>query len=634
MAFSLIQKTSKDSASSTTHTLAYGSNNTAGNSLMLQVRIGGTSQTITVSDSQGNTWAQDVAPVWIGGLGSVSAFSAHNVKAGANTVTITLGSSATTARFFIEEYNPGAANVGAFDAGVQNNGSGSTLDSTNATPTTTTSVAIGFAGNNSAATFTAGTGFGNLDQVPAAPNARAGFEDQLLTTTTALDATFPSGGAAGGWACLIAIYKAVASGITITPTQGAATLAGLAAVMSLGMTPSTGSVAFQGYAPVLVRTSPAIAPPPGSASFQGYPPVVDYDIPPTPGALAFAGQAPTIALSSSRVITPGNATLTLTGPAVSQAWTDLTGLGSAAWQGYSPVVSVSTSGSTQISPQQADMAFTGYAVSQLLTLLPPAPAVLAFQGYAPFLGGNIISSPTQAALAFQGYAPILGLPTQTGSVSWQGQASALNYSIGGGTPAALAFTGQAPIVTYSGLTTPGTLSFQGYAPVVSNQFILTPQTGTLSFNGTVSRISFLAASPGSLAFNGLAPTVTNSAQHVLTNPHYMQRFPIGTDGTVQCVDVTRAVPPFVFWNENKVDTNGRLMVVVDGLPAGWDDGLQVTASECIIVTRNPVGPSWWTDGLQLDSRGFLCVTDNPTLPVFNMQGMQFDSNGYLVVTIG
>jgi hypothetical protein len=619
----------------------FPSNITVGNLLYVLITYDNTAGVSdTVSDNLGNTYTlidrvNDTTDNQV-----VAQYSAPITTGGTCAPKLNTPNSNPARAILVAEYSGLSSTVDGHHAGARQSNPGTTANAlTSGNGTNTVQPAAILAGTfdvSSVSVSTAGTGFTSRGTGGLAANVPfINLFDKRTTTAGAQAATATATDGTGAHVTLMAMFdEAGSSNTTITPTQGSLALTGLAAIMGLGMTPSTGSAAFQGYAPTLVRTSPQIAPTQGSLNFQGLAPVIDYDIPPTQGALAFAGQAPTLFISSGRVITPGNAALTLTGPTVAQAWTDLTGQGNAAWQGYAPVVSVSTSGSTQISPQQADMAFVGYAVSQLLTLVPPAPAVLAFQGYAPFLGGNIIANPSQAALAFQGYAPILGLPTQTGSLSWQGQAPALAYTLGAGTPAALAFTGQAPVVTYSGLTTPGSLSFQGYAPVVSNQMILTPQTGTLSFNGTVTRISFLAASPGSLAFTGLAPTVTNSGQHLLTSPHYMQRFPIGTDGTVQCVDVTRAVAPFVFWNENKVDTNGRLMVVVDGLPAGWDDGLQVTASECIIVTRTPIGPATWTDGLQLDSRGFLCVTDNPTLPVFNMQGMQFDSNGYLVVTIG
>lgn len=408
----------------------------------------------------------------------------------------------------------------------------------------------------------------------------------------------------------IVVALKAATGFTIAPTQGA--------------------LAFTGQQPNVLNSS---RPVPGVASLAltGLTVAMDLTMPTSVGSASFTGFAPSISVVSGRTITPASGSLALTGVSAKQGFTNTPTVGTASWIGLQPNVSLNTAGGS-LTPNQADMAFTGYAVSQTLTLPPLLEADMAFVGYAPALGGQALSIPAQATLAFTGYAPLVQFPTGVGSLSWQGQAVALTNTMGT-TQGPLAFTGFAPVLSGSGLTIPATLSFVGQAPKVVGQAILTPGTGTLTFNGNPLGLSYINPPTGALSFTGLAPTFTNSSSRPATPRHYMQRFPVGTDGTVQCVDVTRAVAPFVFWNEVKVDTNGMMMIVVDGLPTGWDDGLQVNAAECIVITRTPIAPMDWTDGLQLDSRGFLCVTDNPTLPVFNMQGMQFDVNGYLVVTI-
>lgn len=212
MAISLLQHAQLDTSGTLTPSKAYASNVTAGSSLIAMARIGGTSQTLTWSDNNGNTWATDVAEVWVAGLGAVLCGSAHNVNAGATTVKITLGSSTTTCRMAIAEVSWGTGFIGAFDVGVQNNGATNTqIDSGGATTSNSSIYIAGFAGNNAGDTFTAGTGYTLEEQIPAAPNSRACFEDQIPGASGTYHCTFSgTSGSNSGWAALVAIYKAVA----------------------------------------------------------------------------------------------------------------------------------------------------------------------------------------------------------------------------------------------------------------------------------------------------------------------------------------------------------------------------------------------------------------------------------------
>jgi hypothetical protein len=208
----LIQHKSVD-ASALTTSLSFTSNVTAKSTLIAGFRTGGTSQTITVSDNNGNTWgpSADVAPVWISSFGSISCWSAHNANAGATQITVTYATTATTCRLAIAEYDWGG-NTGQFDVGTQSNASGNTWDSTSVTTAASAPVLFGFYGNNASDNgVTAGGSFTMEELIPASPNTRAAFEDWLPGTSGTYNAT---GGQAvnGAWAALIAIYKQAAAG--------------------------------------------------------------------------------------------------------------------------------------------------------------------------------------------------------------------------------------------------------------------------------------------------------------------------------------------------------------------------------------------------------------------------------------
>jgi hypothetical protein len=92
MAFSIVQKSASfTSASSSTVGLAFASNNGAGN-LLVAFCIGKPTTSLTISDTQTNTWSSVIAGHDVGGQGS-ALFYCLSSKAGANTVTIANGGS-------------------------------------------------------------------------------------------------------------------------------------------------------------------------------------------------------------------------------------------------------------------------------------------------------------------------------------------------------------------------------------------------------------------------------------------------------------------------------------------------------------------------------------------------------------
>ena len=110
-AAAFVQGAGKPETTAASTTLSFGSNNTAGNMLVLVWRDLYTSATggQTVSDSQGNTWVQAFAtPRSSGGSGGYDdqwfVYYAPNCKAGANTVTVA-STSATVKEYYIGEYS-------------------------------------------------------------------------------------------------------------------------------------------------------------------------------------------------------------------------------------------------------------------------------------------------------------------------------------------------------------------------------------------------------------------------------------------------------------------------------------------------------------------------------------------------
>lgn len=113
MAIALVQKNSNLDSTVNVGTCAFLSNNTAGNLLILVLRHAQQGVTVTITDSQGNTWAE--ATDLQGSSTGLWLFYAKNCAGGANTVTITAGGAAATMREFIAEYS-GCDPVAPLDA--------------------------------------------------------------------------------------------------------------------------------------------------------------------------------------------------------------------------------------------------------------------------------------------------------------------------------------------------------------------------------------------------------------------------------------------------------------------------------------------------------------------------------------
>ena len=202
-----VQSTGTDAGGAGTGTsIAFATNNVAGNALFFAARFGGDC-TVTVSDSRGNTWTEDVHQVQSSDLGLLSVWSAPNCAAGANNITFSLSAS-VTARYLIAEYD-GMLTSSILDkkAVTESAGATSATPTSAATATTTNqnNLILGVViTNGSQGTISAGSGF-TLREAASETN-RVALEDKLVTSVGGYTSSFNFSGA-DTYAIAVLAYK-------------------------------------------------------------------------------------------------------------------------------------------------------------------------------------------------------------------------------------------------------------------------------------------------------------------------------------------------------------------------------------------------------------------------------------------
>lgn len=210
-----------------TLTCAFGSNNIAGNSIVVCVGMGeveGANITLAITDTNSNTYTEAVNASQSTTLES-AIFYATNIASGANTVTVTIaGSSSTNTAIAVEIYEVFGiiTETGALDQTNTGSNAGSTSVSTGAVvpavPNELVFMAIAAAGG----TITAGTNW-TLDSTSLSPTGgnlvSFGAQSRLRTQITSLapSATLSTSNA---WAACCATFKTV-----ILPVEGTFNLA-------------------------------------------------------------------------------------------------------------------------------------------------------------------------------------------------------------------------------------------------------------------------------------------------------------------------------------------------------------------------------------------------------------------------
>jgi hypothetical protein len=223
--------------------LAFTSNNTLGNLLVVVGRSGsGAAGTISIADSQGNTWVIPIKDNWLTTNTFFMAYAA-NCKAGANTVTVTNSNgSSSLISFCIAEYSGVATSAPLDKSAVADTGSGAgtwtAANSGNVSPASNGELIVGGQGEGGSATATT-AGSGYTQRASNASFSVSSLEDQVQSIAASIAATFTLNVASPG-ACGIMTFFAtravapvfsLASGIyalpqtvTITSATGGATI--------------------------------------------------------------------------------------------------------------------------------------------------------------------------------------------------------------------------------------------------------------------------------------------------------------------------------------------------------------------------------------------------------------------------
>ena len=202
-----VQAASIEGSSVSSVAATFPTSNTAGNLIVAFVRASTTTQTITLSDSAGNTYSKAVGTGQTTDGHQVAIFYAPNIKAGANTVTASFSGTNNHPFLAIYEYS-GVSRTSPLDKTAGAQGTNASVSS-GATATTTAANELVFAGmglpSSSTVTWVAGSGFTLEQQDTRTSGSRAATEDQEVTATGAYAGTFSLSGASN-WSAVVATF--------------------------------------------------------------------------------------------------------------------------------------------------------------------------------------------------------------------------------------------------------------------------------------------------------------------------------------------------------------------------------------------------------------------------------------------
>jgi hypothetical protein len=205
----LVQGTNKDAGTTTSATLGFNSNNSAGNWIGVCIRAGVVNQSFTVTDSNGNTYRTAIQLNETGDGNTFAVFYAENIAGGANTIRVSDTVSATLS-LTILEYS-GVLTSGSLDVTAAAQGNSAIPNSGSATTTANGDLLLGTIMTSDPATFTPSSGYRIEQSIPAEPKTKLIAEDQIQTIAGATSAG-ASLGAAQFWAAGLAAFKAATSG--------------------------------------------------------------------------------------------------------------------------------------------------------------------------------------------------------------------------------------------------------------------------------------------------------------------------------------------------------------------------------------------------------------------------------------
>jgi len=226
-AIALIQHTSGFSTSTTTQSVSYGSNVTAGDALILVQRMSTTSQDVTYTDTLGNAFSKVVT--------QAQTTDGHQLRI-TWAIANASGADSVTAHFWTDNTDTTPAtnnfhwlglievsNVNSVDVTTGNQG-GSTGPATATMPTTThaSEFVVGGMGDASSytGTITAGNSFTALDSNTSGSGSSPIGADayRIVSATGVYSPSFTLSGAASNWSAIGATYYESVVGPTPTPT--------------------------------------------------------------------------------------------------------------------------------------------------------------------------------------------------------------------------------------------------------------------------------------------------------------------------------------------------------------------------------------------------------------------------------
>lgn len=236
----LVQSAAVQAGSAKSAAVAFSSGNTAGNMVIAFVRMSTTTQTVKVTDKNGNTYTDAVSQSQTTDGSQIHLFYAKNVKAGANTVTATFSGTNSHPWLAVYEYS-GLSASAPLDQTAHAQGK-STSPSSGATSTTSSANELVFAGlglpSSSTVTVAAGSGYQLERQTTS--GTRAADEEKVATATGSFSGTFAISGSTN-WSALVATFAASASSSppSITTTSLASGTVGTAYSQTLAATGGT-----------------------------------------------------------------------------------------------------------------------------------------------------------------------------------------------------------------------------------------------------------------------------------------------------------------------------------------------------------------------------------------------------------
>ena len=535
----LVQHTSKDAGVVTSSSsLAFPSNNTAGNWIGVLIRTGHSGQTLTVNDTRGNTYKQAMQSNETLDTPNGETFAmyyAENIAAGANTVTVTESITNNTLRFGILEYS-GVATSSSLDVIATAQGTGTAPSSGSATTTAGGDLVLGMVVTANGSTMTAGTGFTIEERVPAAPNTKLIAEDEIKPVIGAVAANTTLA-ASDNWGAGLAAFKAASGGSVGPIIRGLSVSSAWVGVpititgANFGATQGTNTVTFNGTVatPTSWSATNIVAPVPSGAT--------------TGNLVVTVGGVQSNAVSFT--VTPPPANITSLNPTSGQVGTSVTvsGANFGATQGTSTVTFNGTSAGTATSWSASSItvnvptgATTGNVVvtvnglqsnSVNFTVINPTPIITSLTPNSGSVGTSVTingtnfgSSQGASAVVFNGATAIpsswsatsIVVPVPVGALT-----GTVAVTVGGVTSNGVTFAVTVPPPTIVGMNPSSAVAGSGAFTLTVNGTNFLPSS-VIQWNGSARTTAFLSSTQLQAAITSADIAGASMARVTVSNP--------------------------------------------------------------------------------------------------------------------